>query len=128
MARITAGIICILLGCSCSMQRYTQTNLYFGRSIPGDTAMVNNTQWQQFVNDRVVPVFSRGFTIMESKGFWLDPVSKKMVTEPSNMVSCISKMTPSLSARIDSICYWYKTLFKQQAVLRIDEKVRAAFL
>ena len=127
MTKTIAGILAILWCCSCSMQRYTQTSLYFGRTIPDDTAVVSNSQWQQFVNDHVAPVFSHGFSITDTRGYWFDPVAKKMVTEPSNMISCISKMTPALSARIDSICYWYKTLFRQQAVLRIDEKVRAAF-
>jgi hypothetical protein len=127
MTKTIAGIVFILLCWSCTTQDYTQTNLYFGRSIPNDTALVTNAQWQQFVGAYIVPVFSNGFTISENKGFWLDPDTKKMITEPSNMVSVVLKMTPALSARVDSIKYWYKTLYRQQSVLRVDSKVRAEF-
>ncbi|PZR29813.1 MAG: hypothetical protein DI535_01545 [Citrobacter freundii] len=48
-----------------------------------------------------------------------------MITEPSKVVTAISRPSAKLSEQIDSLRYWYKTLYRQQSVLRVDRRVDA---
>jgi hypothetical protein len=43
------------------------------------------------------------------------------------MVSYNYKKSPAISKQIDSLRAWYKNLFNQQSVLRVDKKVKAQF-
>jgi hypothetical protein len=118
-------IICFLL-CSCSSSRMIETDLYFGLTRP-DGSMITESEWNNFRNNQIAKVFKEGCTIYNTSGNWLDPDTHKLITEPSRVVSHLHKRSTQISQQIDSLRYWYKMMFQQQAVLRVDRKVKASF-
>jgi hypothetical protein len=111
---------------SCSANRLVETTLYFGQSKP-DGGMITEKEWNNFKENYIARVFSHGSTVLSATGSWLDPASHKLITEPTYVVIHTYKKSPSMSKQIDSLRYWYKNLFQQQSVLRIDRKVKASF-
>lgn len=89
--------------------------------------MISDAEWQHFRDNQIAKVFNRGATVIKASGNWLDPETNKLITEPSYRVTNIHKNSPQISKQIDSLRYWYKTLFQQQSVLRVDKNVRASF-
>jgi len=121
------GIVVFIVFFSCSSSRMIETNLYFGQSRP-DGSMITETEWNDFKQDYIDKVFKEGYSVFSLTGNWYDTAARKMITEPSYMVTCDYRNSRDISNRIDSICYWYKILFVQQAVLRVDRKVKLRFL
>lgn len=103
-----------------------ETNLYFGQSKP-DGGMVSEKEWNSFKEMHISKVFKEGSTVVNVTGNWFDPDSHKLITEPTYMVVYFYKKSPAVSKQIDSLRYWYKTMFQQQSVLRVDKKVKASF-
>lgn len=118
-------LICLMM-ISCSTGRMVETNLYFGQSKPAG-GMVTEAEWNQFKENYISKVFKEGSTVINVSGNWFDPDIHKLITEPTYQVVHIYKRSASMSKQIDSLCYWYKTLFQQQSVLRVDRKVKASF-
>ncbi|MEI9945122.1 MAG: DUF3574 domain-containing protein [Chitinophagaceae bacterium] len=118
-------IICFILS-SCTASRMMETNLYFGQSKP-DGGMVSEKEWNSFKEMHISKVFKEGSTVVNVTGNWFDPDSHKLITEPTYMVVYFYKKSPAVSKQIDSLRYWYKTMFQQQSVLRVDKKVKASF-
>jgi uncharacterized protein DUF3574 len=112
--------------CSCASNRMIETDLYFGQSKP-DGSMISEQEWKNFRETHIARVFGEGSTILSATGNWFDPVSHKLITEPTYVVICFYKKSASRSNQIDSLRYRYKTLFQQQSVLRVDKKIRTAF-
>lgn len=103
-----------------------ETHLYFGQSIPNGGS-VTETEWNQFKENYISKVFREGSTVINVTGNWYDPEARKLITEPTYQVIYFYKKSDAVSRQIDSLRNWYKTLFKQQSVLRVDKKVRARF-
>ena len=103
-----------------------ETDLYFGQSKPGG-GMITEMEWKNFKEIRIAKVFKEGSTVVNSTGNWYDPVSHKLITEPTFVVIYFYKNSPKVSKQIDSLRYWFKTMFQQQLVLREDKKVKAKF-
>jgi hypothetical protein len=103
-----------------------ETNLYFGQSKP-DGGNVSEKEWSSFKEEYIAKVFKEGSTVVPVAGNWLDPVSHKLITEPTYVVIYFYNPSKETSKQIDSLRYWYKTKFHQQSVLRVDKKVRASF-
>ena len=112
--------------CSCSGSRMVQTDLYFGQSKP-DGGTVTATEWNYFRETKIASVFKEGSTVFSATGGWYDPAAHKLITEPTYVVVYFHKSSRVISKQIDSLRYWYKTMFQQQSVLRVDKKVRASF-
>ena len=119
-------LIAMILFCACSSQRMIETDLYFGQSKPSG-GMVTETEWNQFKENYISKVFKEGSSVINVSGNWYDPDSHKLITEPTYKVIYFYKKNASVSKQIDSLRYWYKTLFQQQSVLRVDRKVNASF-
>lgn len=119
-------LVISLLIASCSPQRMMETNLYFGQAKPTG-GMVTEAEWNQFNENYISKVFKEGSTVVNVTGNWYDPDAKKLITEPTYQVICYYKRSELISRKIDSLRYWYKTLFQQQSVLRVDRKVNASF-
>jgi hypothetical protein len=118
-------LACFIL-CSCSAPRMIETNLYFGQTRP-DGSMITENEWQGFRDNQIAKVFKEGCTVIKATGNWLDPATHKLITEPSYVVIHHHKKSAQLSQQIDSLIYWYKNMFQQQSVLRVDKKVKAVF-
>ncbi len=111
---------------SCNASRMIETQLYFGQSKP-DGSMITDTEWKGFKEIYISRVFKEGSTIVNVSGNWLDPESRKLITEPTYVVIYFYKPSTFISKQIDSLRNSYKTLFKQQSVLRVDKKVKTSF-
>jgi len=111
---------------SCSSSRMVETSLYFGQSKPGG-GMVSESEWNRFKENYISKVFKEGSTVLHVAGNWYDTAQHQLITEPTYVVIYFHKKSPGLSTQIDSLRYWYKTLFRQQSVLRVDKKVNASF-
>jgi len=103
-----------------------ETDLYFGQSKP-DGSMVSEKEWTRFKEDHIAKIFKEGSTVLNGAGSWYDPVSHKLITEPTYVVIYFYKKSSSVSAQIDSLRSRYKVMFQQQSVLRVDKKVKAIF-
>ena len=69
--------------CSCSTQRMTQTDLYFGQlKLNGDS--VSEKEWHVFAEQYVSKVFPQGSTVVTT-GYWYDTAQHKLITGPSRM-------------------------------------------
>lgn len=118
-------LICFIFY-SCTASRMVETSLYFGQSKP-DGGMVTEKEWNNFKENYIQKVFKEGSTVINVSGNWYDTASHELITEPSFVVVYYYKPSPGLSKQIDSLRYWYKTIFRQQSVLRVDKKVKASF-
>jgi hypothetical protein len=118
-------LICLLLS-SCAANRMIETDLYFGMSKPNGGS-VTDKEWESFRENYIAIAFKQGSTIINASGSWLDPVSRKQVTEASHLVIYLHKNSKAVSKQIDSLRKQYQTLFRQQSVLRVDKKVIVAF-
>jgi hypothetical protein len=116
-------LICVLFS-SCASSHMVETDLYFGMSKPGG-GMVTAQEWNNF--KELSAVFKDGSTIMDATGNWRDPQTGKLITEPTHVVIWFHKRSVLISKKIDSLRDLYKTMFKQQSVLRVDKAVRASF-
>lgn len=119
-------IFIIVFVCSCKTSQLTETNLYFGQSKPGG-AMITEKEWTSFRENYISKVFREGSSVISLSGNWYDTAAQKLITEPTYMVSYYYKHTREMSNQIDSLRNWYKDMFDQQSVLRIDRSVKASF-
>jgi hypothetical protein len=103
-----------------------ETSLYFGQSIPGG-GMVSEKDWNDFKERYVAPAFPEGSSVLNVTGNWYDTAMKVLITEPTYVIVYYYKPAKQISRRIDSVRYYYKELFRQQSVLRVDKKVVATF-
>ena len=124
MKKIITPLCLVLL--SCSSTRYIETDLYFGQSKPGG-GMITEKEWVMFKETYISKVFKEGSSVTAISGSWYDTAAHKLITEPTYMVSYYYKRTPAVSRQIDSLRIWYKNLFNQQSVLRVDKEVKAHF-
>lgn len=111
---------------SCRTSQLTETNLYFGQTKPNG-GVVSEKEWADFRQQYISRVFKEGSSVMSLSGNWYDTAAQKLITEPTYMVSYYYKYSPELSAQVDSLRYWYKNIFQQQSVLRVDRTVKASF-
>ena len=89
--------------------------------------MVTEMEWKNFKENYIAKVFKEGSTVYHAEGNWLDTVSNQLITEPTYVVAYIYKHSPQKSKQIDSLRYWYETMFQQQSILRVDKKVKVNF-
>ncbi|NOS85089.1 MAG: DUF3574 domain-containing protein [Ignavibacteria bacterium] len=104
---------------------WTQTELYFGMT-KNTGGIVTQEEWNAFEDSVIVKVFSSGFTTLDSRGRWLNE-NNDVIKENSRIVMAVNKMTPELSASIDTIREKYKRYYAQSSVLRIEHKAEVSF-
>ena len=92
-----------------------------------DGGRVSEEEWNDFVVRYVSKVFPAGSVIQNGSGNWYDTSQHELVTEPSKVLTSINLPSRELNQQIDSLRYWYKYLYQQQSVLRVDRKVKATF-
>jgi hypothetical protein len=118
-------IVCIFL-VSCTPYRMIETQLYFGQTRPNGSR-ITDAEWNDFKDNQISRVFTRGSTTIKATGTWYDPDTHKLISEPAYVVSCFYKKSALISRQIDSLRNLYKTMFNQQSILRVDKKVQAGF-
>lgn len=117
-------LLCTLIACSCSTTKQIETKLYFGQ-FKLDGGIVTENEWNEFVKEYVIRVFPDGSTIENASGNWYDTAQHRLIAEPSKVLTAVNRPSAKLSEQIDSLRYWYKELYKQQSVLRVDRRVNA---
>ena len=113
---------CDALAPGTGSEPWIQTELYFGRSLPGgDGAVVTDEQWTDFLDTEVTPRFPDGLTVLDGYGQFLN-ASGAIAQEDSTVLIILYPMDPSgmTSAQLDEIREAYKAAFDQESVLRTD--------
>jgi len=121
-----ACLYMILIFSSCTTSKYIETSLYFGQSKPGG-GMITKIEWNSFNENYISATFKEGSSVTSITGNWYDTAMHKLITEPTFMVRYYYKQNITTSKQIDSLRFYYKDLFNQQSVLRVDKKVKATF-
>jgi hypothetical protein len=98
--------------------------LYFGRSIPGG-GFVSEADWTGFLRDVVTPRFPEGLTVWAARGQWRDS-SGVIVQERSFVLELIHPADARLDASVAEIIAEYKHRFRQEAVLRVQDRVEVS--
>jgi hypothetical protein len=91
-------------------------SLYFGSSIPGG-GEVGAGDWANFETDVIAHEFPQGFTVIESHGTWRGE-DGNTVREPGHLVVLVHADDAASDAAVRSIIARYRTMFRQQSVLR----------
>jgi hypothetical protein len=113
------------LGCRADEQALTRDVLYFGRSIPGG-GEVDEAAWQRFEHDVLSPAFARGYTVLDAHGRWQD-ASGATIGEASRVVVLVHGDDLESAKAVRDVVARYKTMFRQESVLRERGVVCAAF-
>jgi hypothetical protein len=90
-------------GAGNAMQIYT---LYFGTSVTG-RAPVSDREWRDFRNQVITPALPDGYTVLDGKGAWMNPLSHATITEASKvLVVAIPEVPDSLPVINDIRSNW----------------------
>lgn len=121
---ILAGSLLLLLaGCAPagapSCRNHTQ--LFFGSAIGGSGAQVDEVAWRDFVDTAILPRFPDGFTVMDAQGLWRSPETGRVVREASRVLLVLHPDDTDSNGKLDAIAAEYKTRFRQDSVLRLDQ-------
>jgi len=103
------------LACQGSQKPQQVADLLFGRKI-GDHVTVSEGAWRRFVGREITTRFPDGLTILDGRGQWLDPKTKRIVREPSSVVMIALPGNAEDHDRLDLIADLYKRQFRQQSV------------
>lgn len=114
------------LAAACQTQdRMVRTELFFGLSRP-DGGMVSQREFSAFVDEVITPRFPQGLTILAGDGQWREK-SGNIAHEPSRIVILVHADDRESDRSIEEIRESYKSRFRQEAVMRIDEVERVRF-
>jgi Protein of unknown function (DUF3574) len=89
--------------------------LLFGRRI-GDHGIVSEGAWRRFVAREITPRFPDGLTVLEARGQWRNPASKRIIRERSNVVLIVLPGNAEDQDRLGEVAEAYKRQFHQQSV------------
>jgi hypothetical protein len=103
-----------------------ETKLYFGQFRPNGPP-VTTAEWNSFKEEYISKVFKEGSSTINAAGNWYDPDKHELISEPTYIVIYYHKRSAQISRQIDSLRGWYKSMFQQQSVLRVDRKVEVSF-
>jgi hypothetical protein len=102
-----------------------RTELFFGRGKPGG-GLVTDAEWTDFLDKEVTPRFPDGLTILDAQGQWRGEKGD-IVKEPSKVFILLHEDNAGTAKLIDEVIATYKKRFAQEAVLRVTQRVHAAF-
>ncbi len=112
--------------CNPPQRPMRQIELMFGRNV-GDHLHVSEAAWSRFLAREITPRFPEGLTVLDAAGHWRDPISGRVVREPSKMVIIVTAENAPVRDRITAIVAAYKQRFRQRSVGAISLAVCAAF-
>lgn len=108
----------------CRGETLTETSLYFGLS--GPYGPITPAQFDSFVEREVTGRIPDGFTIMPASGAWRGPKGQAY-REESRVLIWLHPPGGASEPALDTIIARYKSMFSQDAVLRVDRPVCATF-
>ena len=133
LGSIAAGLICAAAlagctavpGCAPGLERWTMSELFLG--LNWRQGVVTEAQFQDFVAREVTPRLPEGFSVIAAEGAWRSAQTGETIREPSRVLRRLHRSEPAQLAALEAIATAYKTRFEQDAVLRVDAPVCAAF-
>ncbi len=117
-------LVVTLLSCS-SVRSTTQikSELYFGLS--NEEGAISDRDWEAFKAKQIDQRLG-GYTLVDSKGYWTNEAGQTL-HEDSKILIYIHPKSDAIESKLDSIIEFYKLEFKQEAVLKTQQKVKAKF-
>jgi Protein of unknown function (DUF3574) len=103
------------IACRADQKASAVVEMMFGRKI-GERIGVTNAAWTRFVDREITPRFPDGLSVVDAAGQWQDPVRKRVVREPSKIVTIVLRDSEKGQSEIDAIAQAYKKQFRQQSV------------
>jgi hypothetical protein len=113
------------LGCRLDEQLLVRDTLYFGRAIPAG-GEVDETAWRGFESDVLGATFPHGYTLLDGHGRWRG-ADGATIGEASRIVIVVHADDRADEARVREVVARYRTLFRQESVLRERTAVCASF-
>lgn len=107
--------------CSATQEPAIQDTLYFGTGIPGG-GTVTAEDWSSFVTAVVTPRFPQGLTVSQAAGQWRGD-DGVIVQESSYVLQLVHPGDAANSQAVAAVADAYKAQFRQEAVLRVSERV-----
>ena len=127
MNRLVAAVILLALAACAAPPCRTHTALFMGTAIGEKGDVVSEADWQRFVVEEVATRFPAGFSVVDATGQYRSPVTGNVVSEKTRIVTLVHADAPAIHQSINAIAEAYKTRFKQESVLRIDQCAAFAF-
>lgn len=134
---VAATATLLLSGCmaapSClpGEEGFTESRLYFGRSIAGqpEPDAVTEADWAAFVAAEITPRFPNGFTVLDGTGHWRGDEGGTTEREYSKVLEVLSPTPERAQAaeKLKAIASAYRTRFRQQSVLQSGHTVCTRF-
>jgi hypothetical protein len=110
--------------CGASGTPLTRTTMYFGLTKP--VGVISESQWQNFLRDKVTPRFPDGLTVWEANGQWRG-TNGRINRERAKVLLLVHPESADVRAAITAIIAEYKRGFQQESVLWETAPVCAAF-
>ncbi|WP_049577145.1 DUF3574 domain-containing protein [Streptomyces sp. SBT349] len=107
---------------------YRETRLFFGTARPGGGEPVTEAEFEAFVAEVVTPRFPEGLTVQEGDGQWLDEHGVIERERSYELVLYYPAADAGAGDReIEEVRAAYLGRFDQEAVARVDDRVRVDF-
>ena len=98
--------------------------LYFGTAKPN--GVVSNEEWSEFLRIIVTPRFPDGLSVWRASGQWQGK-DETITQEDSFVLNLVHHDDEDSDASIRAITNDFKARFKQEAVLRVKNRVCVSF-
>lgn len=108
----------------CRGETLTETSLYFGLS--GPYGPISGEQFDRFIEREVTGRIPDGFTILPASGAWRGAQGQS-IREESRVLVWLHPPGGASEPALETIIQRYKSMFSQDAVLRVDRPVCAQF-
>lgn len=103
-------------GCAVGSNNWVREQIYFGRNIGADRE-VTDAQWQQFLENEIMPRFTDGLTLVQAQGQWKSEAGP-IVRERSWLLVLYHPGEVAVDQKVEEVISAYKKAFSQEAVLR----------
>ncbi len=94
---------------------WTEYQLFMGRN-SGDTEVVTDEAWKDFLAAEVTPRFPNGLTVLDADGQWRGD-DNVILRERSKVLLILAPPDGDARARIDEVADAYTSRFRQDSVL-----------
>jgi hypothetical protein len=99
-----------VLHCTGAQKSWIVAELFFARE------HVSEKRWARFLAVEITTRFPEGLTVVDARGQWRAPGSRKISSERSKVVTIAMPPSAENDSRLQKIIEAYKTRFKQQSV------------
>ncbi len=108
-----------------SRDDFGKTELFFGLSEPINL-QTTDEEFQGFIDTVVTPLFPDGLTVLTANGQFKNSRGK-IVVERSRLLIVLYPANGESNEQIEQIWQAYKQTFRQESVLRVDERSCVSF-